>query len=582
MQHWMPSALTEDIFFRYGSQDQFSIFARIMAWMYDRLGRAATQQISLATCHVALLIVAARLVWSVPSQGLRWLGLVALATMSHYYGGRTVFSFAETFLTARTAAEPLALAALLAWLSGWRWSAAGLWLSAAAMHPLMALPVAMVCWVDSVLADGRWWWLMPPVALLLAFLAFAGVGPFATALHVFDADWLRVLHSSTPHLFLFDWGPAAWSSTALDLGILWLARPLLPVALRRVTTAVLLVCLGTLLATAIGSDLLHNVLLTQLQVWRSLWLARLFALLLLPLVLLRTWQRSDVGRCAALALALATLAINREWGLGWAFLGWAVLMQWTASAAAPRISPALLKACFWASAVPLGVLSLLIIARYLREVHELTGTIAAGDVLWALVSTPTLSLPLGWVLLHAGRGPARLQLLVAVGAVFALTVGIGSWDRRDAWRRYAEDAQPGQHKFAARMAWNAQVYWHGQLLPTWSLLGRPSFFSSEQGAGLVFNRATAVEFARRSAPFAALNFQQEICSVIAAVTEGSAKIGDCKPDLGVAEEICRLPRGPDFLVFPYAFSRGEVDRWTFAASERETVTFHLHDCRLLR
>ena len=582
MQHWMPSALSEDIFFRYGSQDQFSVFPRLMAWMYDNVGRAATQQIALAVCHAALVLVMAGLLRPIPQQALRWLGLVAVATMSHYYGGRTVFSFAETFLTARTLAEPLSLAALLAWMSGWRWGAAALWVAAAAMHPLMALPVALVCWVERGLADARWWWAALPVAVVVALLSLAGLGPFATALRTFDTDWLRVLQAATPHLFVFDWGLAAWSSTALDLGILCLARPLLPTVLKRVATAVVLVCLGTLVATVIGSDLLHNVLLTQLQVWRSLWLARLFALLLLPLVLWHTWKRSDAGRGAAVALALATLAINREWGLGWAFLAWAGLMHWVASGPTARISVPMRQACFWVSTSLLALMTPLIMARYLREVHELTGGIGTSDLLWALVSTPTASLPLAWAVFWVARGRLRLQGLAAVGAAAALITGIATWDRRDAWRRYAEDSQPGQHVFAVGMAKNAQVYWHGQLLPTWTLLGRPSFFSSEQGAGLVFNRETAVEFARRMRPFVALKFQQEICSVMAAVSEGASKVTDCVPDLSAIEEICRLPKGPDYLVFPYALTKGEIARWTFVANERETATFYLHDCKLLR
>jgi hypothetical protein len=59
--------------------------------------------------------------------------------------------------------------------------------------------------------------------------------------------------------------------------------------------------------TALGTDVWHSVLLTQLQLWRAHWVAHLLAMTLAPWLTVRLWCLGRLWPASACALALALL-----------------------------------------------------------------------------------------------------------------------------------------------------------------------------------------------------------------------------------------------------------------------------------
>jgi hypothetical protein len=575
-----PEPLSGDLFFAFGSQDSFSLFSRIAALLYGQLGLAPTQMLLLLGSHGALMLVTAALVRPFAQARDRWLALAAVAAIPHVYGGMGMLSFGEVFVTARTLAEPLGLAVLLALCHQRFWLAAVLALSAAIVHPLMAMVVLMVGWLWLCQRDRRWWSAAALLLIPLA-LAFHGSAPFNGLLQRFDAAWAAEVLQTNPIVYISQWSLVHVMIVAFDWAVLAGAMRFLPAPL---STACKLSLLAAALLTGVallGADIFQNVLISGLQLWRGQWLTHVLALACLPAVVLQLVPLRPLGRPAALALALAAVAIYGQWEAGWAFALWAGLLLALQSRGG-TLSAAMHRLVMAGTGLALAGLSAALLARTVGALIEAGAALDGPALMWAALGLPTLALPLsagvlwGW---QQGRWFACASV-VAAGAL-AMT-GLYNWDRRSPWTTYVESAKPGNHPFARHMPADAQVLWPRDLMATWALLGRRSYFSDAQGGGVVFHRATAIEFTRRRHAMAPLALQKEICAILGSVQEGPSSDDDCIPEPQLIEDLCRSDRGPDFLVLPYRLPRGVVDEWAFAPPNARRRALFLYDCQALR
>ena len=575
-----PDVFSHDIFFAYGSQDEFSVFSRIVSHLYSWLGLGTTELIILPLSIAALLAAVASLLRTLPDARDRWLGLAALSVMSHHYGGYGVFSFAESFVTARTVAEPLSVMALAAMLAGRPAWAVALVAAAGAVHPLMALPSAIIIWLVLALRDPRWYLGLAALPALVG-LAFAGVPPFSGLLHSYDAVWGGAVLEANLHVFVARWQLVDWQALALDFGLLAIYARLLPPVLAQMCRLALVAVAALMAVSLIGADLFHNILITQLQLWRGLWLTHLLAMIFLPWLFRSLWRRGPVGRHFALAAAAAVLAITMTWATGWAFAIWALLLA-ALMQRRVALSPSVDRLVWVANVLSLVGLTLAIGWRTQGELVQADAVVDRSLLAWLLASMPTVAMPLaGWLLASFDQGRARAAFATGMALVL-LATGASTWDRRSAWTRYIENATPGKHPFSRLMAKDAQVYWPDQLAATWAVLGRSSYGSVSQRSGLLFNRATAIEYLRRQPSLAGFGLQRELCKLIATVRSDGPESDTCAPDPELLQDICRFPKGPDFLVFPYKLRLGLVSEWTFSAPDATPLTYFLYDCLKLR
>lgn len=586
LQHLHPGLLERDLFFAFGSQDRFSVISSFLAVLQQALGMSGSQLLVLAVSHSVLLGAAAWLGRSLPTPEGRWFGLVALAAMSHFYGGYGIFAFAESFVTARTLAEPLALLALALWMAGRRVLAIGVLALSMAAHPLVALPVAAVCWLLLVQQDRRWAGLALGLAMLPA-AALTGVEPFASLLRTLDAPWYALVREISGHVFVSTWLQVDCMALLLDVLTLAAASRLLGPPLAGLARALLLAVALLFSVSLIGADLLHNQLIAALQLWRVQWLAHLVTLLVLPALLLAQWSSRPMDRLAVLCCALAACSVNGSWESSWAFVlvaAGAVAMRWRRA----EPGPAFLRAATLVALLALVGLSAGLVARSLLALEAVQVEPNAALLLWVLATVPTVSMGVAACALAAWRQPRwRPAAWMLVGA---LVLWAGSaWDRRSDWTRYIEQARPGSHPFSATVPPGAQVYWPDELTASWAVLGRPSYFTHQQGAGILFNRATAMEFERRREPLKTLLMQRAICQIASSVMRSADAQDDCVPDQEVLDDLCRHPAGPDFLILPWGDRSGIVSSWTFNPSAQSPgtgstplKTFHLYDCSRLR
>jgi hypothetical protein len=578
MLHMWPDIFKNDLFFKYGSQDQFSIFASLLERLYHLLGVPVTQVLVLVVCGLSFMISLAWALRWIESPLERWAGLATVAVFSHLYSANGTFAFTEGFVTARSLAEPLALAGIVLVLRGRLVTAGATLLLSAAAHPLMALPAVTVVWAYLSLSNRRWLWSLALLPLP-AVLGVLGIKPFDALFVRFDTAWWESVSVANVHVFMLNWIVSDWQILVIDAGVLWLAMHSLGPPLAQLARALLLASTGLLALTAIGADLLHDALLTQLQLFRVLWLTHLFALAFLPAMLWRRWNAFNGSRLPALSLAAAMLAANSRWPAGWALIAWAFLVEALVRSGRP-VTPRLDRIASMATALVMVVLTVAIPSKTLIDFREGGAPMNLPNYSLALMTVPTISMALaaalylGWTAGKRSRGAAVAGALVLAG------YGAIHWDRRDDWNRYVEDSIFREHPFEKFIPRHAEVLWNDNQLTSWMLLKRANFVSSVQGAGFLFNRGTAIEFQRRAPAIGILQMQKEICAVMQGVSNSPEQVG-CAPAPEVLSEICRIPHGPDFIVLSDKVPKGEVAEWTFNSPTRKQ-TFYLYDCSKLR
>jgi hypothetical protein len=575
-----PSIYSEDLFFRFGSQDRYSAFSFVMAPLVRVVGVTAAEVTLLGLAQLALLAGVARLLDQIGLRAWRWPVLLVLACAPHVYGGDGRLGFAEPFLTARTLAEPLAVWAA-AWLLQRRWlPAAVAALAGLAMHPLIVLPVLVVGWINLCLRDRRWLWWLLGLAFIGA-LAFAGLAPFDGLLQRYDPEWWGIVSVHNAPVFVTRWGLADGQSIALDfalLGIAWrfAAEP----EQARLWQSTLLAVAVLMVITILGADVGHDVLITQLQQWRVLWWAHLMVLTLSPWLVATLWRGERTHKVAALAVVLSLLAIGANLTTAWVF-GVALALGLVAHRRRIQISTPMFRIVVVTFVLAGAAISAIVFAADLRALADDGDRLAGLASFRVLFAIPAVSLLIGGtVLWQQVRLPLAAAGLLALGMLAIAGTG---WDQRSEWGTYIEADRSASRPFDAKVAPGSEVYWIDDVKATWFGLHARSFMSDDQAGGLLFNRATAIEYMRRAKAFAPLGAQREMCGIIGALgAGGGTPDSKCYPTLPVAQLLCDLPGGPRYLVFRSALERGVVAHWRFdAVRPAERADYYLHDCNLM-
>ncbi len=574
-----PATYGSDLFFRYGSQDRFSMFSALVAPLVHAFGVTPAEITLLLTAQLMLLLGVARLMEQVGLVRWRWAGLLMLACSPHFYVNSDLGSiaFAEPFLTARALAEPFAVWALVGLLQRRAVLTVLATLGGIAVHPLIILPVLVVGWTWLCMGNRRWLWLALIVPVVAA-LALAGLAPFDAVAHRYDPLWWSIVSDRNPLVLVTRWVAGDQLAVVFDFLVLGLAwRMAVDATQARFWLANLVAAGGLVALSLLGADVTHDVLLTQLQLWRVIWWIHLLVLALSPWLLATLWRSSSMLKVAALSMAVSLLAIGANWTTGWVFMLAFVLSlvgHWRKLA----VSTSLLRLIGAAFAIAALTITAVVFSSDLHALSD--GSDALPDVFWPriLLSVQAAALLAGapglWLLQRLPRSAAVVVSAVLLGAAFY------GWDQRSAWSRYLESPHASPHPFETVMAPGSEVYWIDDLKAAWLGLHTASYMSTEQSAGLLFNRATAVEYQRRSMAFGPLGAQRELCSFMAALNgPDTPPDPKCYPTPQVVQLICDLPGGPRYLVFRTPLDVGVVAHWRFETSRPgHGADYYLHDC----
>ncbi|OGA35870.1 MAG: hypothetical protein A3G80_00455 [Betaproteobacteria bacterium RIFCSPLOWO2_12_FULL_62_13b] len=573
--HLRPEVFASDLFFAYGSQDSFSLFSRLHAWALEWLGVGAGTRVLLVAAQLSFAALSAVLLRRLLDGTLFWFGLAMVFSYFPFYGGWSIFSYGEPFVTARSFAEPLSILALVLLMDGRPKSSLAVIAVAALIHPLIAITTGCFWWIYQALRDSRWWWLA--LSLLGGpLLALFDLQHLPSIWQRYDDAWWQVVATRDAFVLPTRWTRADWTYLAADALVVLFAIALASGRRKQFLVAALVTGLLGVAAAVVGADLMRNVLVTGLQLWRTHWILHFVAVAMLPFVAYELWKRPGTGRATAALLVTAFVSTRFPGSLGAMALAIALYLSarrgFQLSASTEKL---LLAVCALIVAVAAAQ------QLDLRMFGSGNGAAAAATG-WRLAATglshPLMAVLVIWGLLHAVAKP-MLRPLAAICALAMGALAIGVWDQRTPWLKFVEAGAVADRPFAGLIKPGEQVLWHGDMLATWLVLSRPSWYSFMQGTGVLFNRNTALEFDRRKSVVAVLETQEQTCMMLAGL---SGTPGDCSPDLEAVQSTCREAGDLDFIVIRSAVETSAAAEWTFTDPESNSAArFHLYDCRRL-
>jgi hypothetical protein len=505
-----PGKFSEDLYLKFGSQDQFTLFTYLYAPVINCFGLSYA---NLILTVVAQVIWLAGLVFLIRGFTRRvrdvLMSIALVVAIPASYGAAHLLGYGEPFLTPRLPAEAMILTALGLLVRGRPVGALSLAGVAACLHPIMALPGLAV--ILLYMAGRRWRWLAAGGAGAAAVIALAaaGVSPFSRIGATFDPQWFDYVRERSPFIFLLRWSLYDWSLVVATASLLGLALVFSDRRERSLLLAIAVVGIGGLACALVGGDLLRNVLVVEAQPLRALWLVTVIA----HVFVLRTFLRmaadeSDTGRLLRGGLVMGVLLLMLMQPLAPAVLLAApvLLVTWLGCLwlhLGRCVPPSVMRcgAIAGLSIVLGGLLSFayLFVRVFLpwpQELFLLAGTciftlVTLGVVVASGLSVSPIPTKNGWT-----------EMMLAVG-LFA--VSIFAWDQRQPWSRYQQSDEPVPSSLATLLPEHASVYWENGTPLMWFRLKRPQYFSCMQGGGTVFFRDTAIEYQRLAETFSRLH-----------------------------------------------------------------------------
>ena len=579
---WLhPDAYARDVWFAFGSQDDLTLFSPLYATLIRLVGVSEAARTMVLLSAVGWVAAIWALCSELLSRRMAIAACLALCMLPLWYSlsGTDIFQVSENFATARMVAVPLSLFGLVAVHRKSILTGFALLLFAAMMHPIMACgPIALaicLCCTERLQV-----YLL--AATLLAF-AVALTNPMGwPALKPIDGAWMALIRSSGASALLYP-GDLKLMRILSCLSVLLWAAALAPGSSARLYRTLALIVAWSLCVAAVVCFFYPAALLVQMQPWRSMWLAVVFAVPASVQIAIVAWHSGVTARWLFL-LGGTALVCGGAWGAS------AVLATWVIYAALPQ-----------ATASRLLVLD----PRRQRILAAIGGILI-------LLAAPTLYFELVGAGISA-PGPALssncLYLIRAVGVYFlfpflvwwvlsldgaqqnwvglALTMVLAAsaicfWDIRSDSKqlreaRYHSGDQPTL--FNGKVHPGETVYWPGNTLRVWFELGTSSFAGEEQAVGIVFSRPRTIELWRR---MESIQQRSDIEDQSPQNTIPNLHQIDKSLPLTVSDlrRLCADPR------LDHVIDSGRLDGYPSIRQESHIAgrgeIFYLYDCRVIR
>ncbi|WP_031598218.1 spermidine synthase family protein [Ferrovum myxofaciens] len=502
-----PDRYANDLYFAFGSQDQFSIFSRIYGPAIASLG--------LAHAHIALTLLT-QLAWVSGlvylAKGMfqeKWAYLAMAGVIVFPGSAGLVFHYGEPILTPRILAEALTLVALGAIWRERIFFSLGLLGVGTVIHPLMTLPgiVFWFLWFFGRKKTG--WWACALAGTIVLGLAASGVQPFVRLTQPFDPVWLNIVHQRSPYCFISQWGMGEWSAVIHTVLLTLWAMQKAGNKERQFLKLASLIGVGGIVLSWLGGDLLKNVLILDAQLWRAMWMVSLISHLFIAQRLITLFHdpRSYHARWLWMGAFLLTLLAGFHGGfylLATPLMAVAFLVQqWEERTPEPLpLWGRWLVASFFL-VVFFQTAFFFWNTFILDTVRGETAHVLLIEFVFTLGALMLMSLSLKE---SCAGFSTKSSVRIRFGMINLLLLGsLMVWDQRSPWIKSIDEASGPPSDLSKILPQGRPIYWEGDLTVPWFLLRRSSYFSCSQGTGSLFSRETAINYWQRYQSFQPLH-----------------------------------------------------------------------------
>lgn len=486
----LPEIFEGDIFFKYGFQDSYTIFPVIYAGLIDWMGY---RQAALTMAITGQLVFVAGIIFfvhQVVGKKLLPLFLILLVTVEQY---RHVFELFEFYQTSRPFSAGLVFVFLAALINKQWLVALVAVVIAVLLHPLIALTGLII---GLFLLPWRFAAVLTVLGLtsLIVLVAF-NLGPFGNLLQTFDKEWLEIVRTRSPFLFVEDFERLTWRLLYFFLTVNLIACFSATEKLRQIFLANILATVITVFASWVLIDQFHNVLVTQLQPWRIIFIYYVISILALAYVLAEL-GRTSFGRLMIVYLVIVYLHM----GLLPYWISLVVFAVWyfrrndgPPAKVYQVIAWALLGYVLFHFS--LDVISSYRIGSNIWNDDLLQTFLYLLDRWHFLILLMLLFLYAVWPYIGENKYVLNTMLL---GALLLFFVAMDNEVRKD--RSAAILTDSAISRLQQLIPVDSEILWSGGLENAWYDLNRRFYVSRPQAASVVFNREYAMKAKERSLP----------------------------------------------------------------------------------
>lgn len=494
--------LNSDVYLANTSQEKYTIFSSLYSAFIRPLGLLHAELLLFSICLLIFAGAAGLLVRKLQDVDAAWLATGFVAISSGQYGSYGVFSYMETYLSARSMAQALIAVAVTCFVYGRRRTAMAIALCAMLVHPIMALPgvLLILClWLPIRFAiSGA---IAGIVAALLLALIAVSTSSGAHHLTVMDAEWLEVVTQRSQFLFMQYWRPSDWELTARPFVCLTLAALVTDnLRLRSLAYVSMLIGIVGLTVAVIASCIGPVALLMQGQAWRWVWITDFMSVALVAPTALQMWKDPRVGPLCSVLLVSGwvwgdagvdnMVFVDASLGL-WLIrtrltLRMGYILKWTAIAV-------LMVAVIW-----IGANFWTYVTNPSADGGRNPGFAARARELFGLGLASSLIATACYFFISRVRSP-YLSIGFLIFALGALALVLPTSQRQGRVGTPTEIAEFSDWRSQIPTSSNVlQVPLANTAAFVWLTLNRPNYSSVDQSSGVVFSRETAMEIRRRS------------------------------------------------------------------------------------
>ena len=292
--HIYPSRFKEDLFLLFGSQDKFTIFSYILSPLIKILGLQPGMFLGYIASKILFLSgVLALNRQLIKNQGLALIASLLIASGPLLY---IFFDINEPFLTPRLLSCAFCLLGFRSLLRRDYWKM-GLFMFLAIMfHPIMALGPNIIAGAILITRRCRrsFLWRISSLAVTALLLSIAVI-TYKIGLmprnFIMDAKWLEIVAFRSWFLSPLQWTSLEWEAIAASILLTCLSIKLLEDAdIKHLALTTLLVTIAGIAATIFFTYFFPIAIFLQAQPWRIFWILRLLTPALSLLLVSKLWK----------------------------------------------------------------------------------------------------------------------------------------------------------------------------------------------------------------------------------------------------------------------------------------------------
>lgn len=515
-------ALSDDLFLRFGSQDQYTPFSLLVAPAARVLGVEWLFFLLFLISYALLILAIQRFIRVLIDDHLvSTTALLFLMVSPLPYGGLGIFHIHESFFTPRILSCALALFGLEQTLKKHHGRGLALALIGTVVHPLMGFGAFLIGFVCALLdrLSNRCFLTVLAVSTGVGVVL---VGYFPLGERVFgtmDAPWLAAVQDASPYNFPGLWAFNDWLNLSLSVvlpicvGMLWLRSFPWRAQFLFVVSAI-----GTagLVATILAGQEPYCILL-QGQPYRAVWILAAIEIPLALVLAAHMWQQSATGQTSSILLVgffgITNFHIIELVVPPIVFACLLLLRILTRSTRTARMDPNWLARnlvfSIFAGCTAWGVLKVLTILNLRPELMAFVDPIVYATILvnciapllWLVPILMCMAMITRWHIAGPRLVLGCIVLALAVQSMMFLVPHAPAY--REAYKPHGHDLAYAQRYLDKRYGGSQetltvyQAVW-GNVSYVWFDLRAKSYYDLAQVVGVLFNRETAFEGQRRA------------------------------------------------------------------------------------